>query len=279
MRDAYRILGVEPAAGEAEIRAAYLTLMKRYHPDQPGADEERAKEIAAAYRLLGDPGRRAGYDRELAEKRLMTIGAHGLSPPPPRPRQTGRTSFFALSLVAAGLLALLVSRPPSLPIVTEPPKAEKLAEASLPDLVLPERSESEEAEVAPPRREASEEDAEVGEPAEMRNATFAAHRSREAAPARPTVAPVPQAAQPAKIVQPAADPLTAAAPTIDLAALDRHQTILYNQSYLAGDENRRARLMETRTAFLKRLEGCGSDLCRRDAYLARNQEVAAIMTR
>jgi hypothetical protein len=76
--------------------------------------------------------------------------------------------------------------------------------------------------------------------------------------------------------RPAAAPAQAA---VDLKSLERHQVILYNQSFLSSDGARRERLMATRVAFLKRLNECTSDLCRRDIYLARNQEVATIMRR
>ena len=50
--DARSILGVGPAAGEAEIRAAYSRLMKRAHPDQGGTAGLAAQLNAARDRLL-----------------------------------------------------------------------------------------------------------------------------------------------------------------------------------------------------------------------------------
>jgi hypothetical protein len=38
-------------------------------------------------------------------------------------------------------------------------------------------------------------------------------------------------------------------------------------------------LMESRREFVRRLGSCGDDPCRRDVYLARNQEIAEIMRR
>ncbi len=59
-RDPYRILELQPGAGQAEIRAAYRRLAARYHPDKVahlGEDfqalaEKKFKAIQAAYDIL-----------------------------------------------------------------------------------------------------------------------------------------------------------------------------------------------------------------------------------
>jgi DnaJ-class molecular chaperone len=64
--DPYQVLGLQRTATEAEIRAAYRKLAKRYHPDlNPDKPEaaERFKQINAANNLLSDPDKRARYDR------------------------------------------------------------------------------------------------------------------------------------------------------------------------------------------------------------------------
>jgi curved DNA-binding protein CbpA len=65
-RDPYKILGVLPAAEEKEIRAAYRSLAKIYHPDAgTGSSAERFRDIQDAYEILCDPVRRAAYDRSV----------------------------------------------------------------------------------------------------------------------------------------------------------------------------------------------------------------------
>lgn len=64
-KDYYQTLGVEPNAGEAEIKTAYRRLARKYHPDvskEAGA-EERFKAVNEAYEALRDPQKRAAYDQ------------------------------------------------------------------------------------------------------------------------------------------------------------------------------------------------------------------------
>lgn len=63
MHDYYQILGVSKTASEEEIKKAYRKLAHKYHPDKPGGDEKKFKEINEAYQVLSNREKRAQYDR------------------------------------------------------------------------------------------------------------------------------------------------------------------------------------------------------------------------
>ncbi|MEX0801738.1 MAG: molecular chaperone DnaJ [Candidatus Binatia bacterium] len=64
-RNYYQILGVERGASRDDIRKAYRKLARKHHPDiNPGNKEaeNKFKEIAVAYDVLGDEDKRKLYD-------------------------------------------------------------------------------------------------------------------------------------------------------------------------------------------------------------------------
>ena len=65
-RDYYEVLGVQKGASEDEIKKAYRSLAKKYHPDMNPGDktaEVKFKEVNEAYAVLSDADKRSKYDR------------------------------------------------------------------------------------------------------------------------------------------------------------------------------------------------------------------------
>ena len=64
-RDYYEVLGVSKSASASELKNAFRSLARKYHPDRSQEDnaEEMFKEIQEAYAVLSDDEKRAQYDR------------------------------------------------------------------------------------------------------------------------------------------------------------------------------------------------------------------------
>jgi hypothetical protein len=65
----YDTLEVSAKASPAVIKAAYKSLVQRYHPDKNSNDSDSAQRtsvLVQAYEVLSDPARRAAYDQALA---------------------------------------------------------------------------------------------------------------------------------------------------------------------------------------------------------------------
>ena len=64
-RDYYEVLGVAKSASASELKNAFRSLARKYHPDRSQEDnaEEMFKEIQEAYAVLSDDEKRAQYDR------------------------------------------------------------------------------------------------------------------------------------------------------------------------------------------------------------------------
>lgn len=66
MRDPYTVLGVNRKTSPEEVKSAFRTLAKQYHPDVAGSNEMIAstfQEINAAYDIIGDQTKRVQFDR------------------------------------------------------------------------------------------------------------------------------------------------------------------------------------------------------------------------
>jgi len=82
MRDYYEVLGIRKDADAGDIKRAYRSMAKKYHPDvNPGDTEaaDRFKEAANAYKVLSDSDLRARYDRFGPEGVTGGAGFQGFS--------------------------------------------------------------------------------------------------------------------------------------------------------------------------------------------------------
>ena len=79
--DPYKVLGIDPAATDEEVKKAYRELARKYHPDNymntPLADlaEEKMKEINEAYETI-QKERKAGEEARHAYEASTGAGGH-----------------------------------------------------------------------------------------------------------------------------------------------------------------------------------------------------------
>ena len=73
MENYYKVLGVKENATAKDIKAAYMTLIKKYHPDVCRGDkvlsEKMTAKVNVAYTILGKDLKRSAYDRKLKAQR------------------------------------------------------------------------------------------------------------------------------------------------------------------------------------------------------------------
>ncbi len=65
-RDYYEVLGISKDASDNDIKKAYRTLAKKYHPDMNPGDKEaevKFKEVNEAYSVLSDEEKKSRYDQ------------------------------------------------------------------------------------------------------------------------------------------------------------------------------------------------------------------------
>jgi DnaJ-class molecular chaperone len=132
----YGVLGVSHHATPEEIKAAYRTLARRFHPDaSETGDRERFKAVVTAYHTLSDETRREAYDRSLRVPETVPdllrsdVGRSWLTrlvPSPPKAPKRGADQLLVCTLPMAlwrdggnfshELLRQPIRIPPQLPI-------------------------------------------------------------------------------------------------------------------------------------------------------------------
>ena len=73
-KDFYKVLGVDKAISDADLKKAYRKLARQHHPDSNAGDaaaEAKFKEISEAYSVLSDAEQRREYDQ------IRALGAGG----------------------------------------------------------------------------------------------------------------------------------------------------------------------------------------------------------
>ena len=117
-RDVYRLLGVLPSAGRAEILTACRRLARAFHPDRNASERatEEMQVVNAVRSLLSDPRSRAEYD--YARLRFLQQGASSAPAaaipqrrwrpalPPVGEIGLGRTARAAMSAMVVAMRAL-----------------------------------------------------------------------------------------------------------------------------------------------------------------------------
>jgi len=116
----YEILEVSPKASQEVIKAAYKSLMQRYHPDRnPGNAEtaEHALQVAMAYEVLSDSNRRAAYDIGLKQQPTGRNIRDGVRDVPVSPASVVKDSqshgflwLLLASIILSGWLILSLSK-------------------------------------------------------------------------------------------------------------------------------------------------------------------------
>jgi hypothetical protein len=149
--DHYVVLGVPRIADAAMIRAAYVGLAKRYHPDVATGDAVLAaanfRQITEAYETLADPDRRTAYDSQvIATVQRIAPPAEYLQYVAARDRRrriVGVSAVAAAFLVLVGFLVVRALSPPALeamaseaPRAAEAPPAEAKVERREPTIPL-----------------------------------------------------------------------------------------------------------------------------------------------
>ncbi|MEB3332412.1 MAG: J domain-containing protein [Synechococcaceae cyanobacterium] len=112
----YELLQVQEQASAEELRRAFRSLSKRYHPDTTALPDREAaaafRRLQQAYAVLIDPSSRRAYDE--SRRRRQAVAAIRFEPsvavsrPVPVRRALSGGEWFALVLLACALVLSLV---------------------------------------------------------------------------------------------------------------------------------------------------------------------------
>jgi curved DNA-binding protein CbpA len=108
----YQLLRLPPTASAQDLRQAFRTLSKLYHPDTtllptPLA-EEQFRQLQLAYLTLNDPERRRAYDSQLQAVPVQPAPVRRLERSPSVRRALSGGEWFALVLLGVALVLSLV---------------------------------------------------------------------------------------------------------------------------------------------------------------------------
>jgi curved DNA-binding protein CbpA len=105
----YDILRVSRRAAPEGVRAAYRRLAQKYHPDKLPGNADAVRIMAMlneAYGVLSDPGRRAGYDRRLADERACARAARRRRLKPIQVREASWPWYLLFATIAFAMAAV-----------------------------------------------------------------------------------------------------------------------------------------------------------------------------
>ena len=307
--DHYATLGVTPTANAASIRAAYLALMREYHPDRNPDPEAtlRAQAAIAAFKVLGNFDRRNHYDWD--RRREREAAAAAVAATGPRRVRAGAIGVGAIGLAAVAAWVLIPAPSPEAKRIDLPvaearptpaakakpkprpaPEVKRVAAAPPVKVKVEKRDPVVKVAVAPREKPVRIVKAEPVRPkAKVERAPPTAARTPMvrvaavrvkpvAAPAQQRVAPPPASPPPPRPAMAAAKPARQApTPAADLASLDQFVMNFYGQSWRYGDAPKRAALVQSRADFVVRRGACSADTCKRAAYLKLMRDVSEIV--
>lgn len=284
--DCYAVLGLSPNAEGVVIRAAYLALMRSYHPDRnPSAEAAaRARAVTEAYETIGDPESRAEYDARRWDQFEFLDFADKTEPPRRQWRPAPWLGVVAVSVVPVILAVMALPLPQVGGADTAQPTETFSGKTGATEGAAATGSKSAETRPsAPPASvsrlaEASPPPAPAAPSQTEKARAGPAQTIAQAAPAKTKVV-----GQPTRATAVAAAPSAAPAKPAPIdekarvAALESQSTSFYNQSVNLADGAGRLQLQRARDLFVASRNACRSDKCVGDAHANYIRDIALIV--